>query len=229
MGHLGPKEAYIKLGEKIDGLGTRAPRNSALYQILRELYTPEEADIVARMPYGLASLAEISTLTDYPPADLRNILEGLANKGLVMDIFVNKQYQYAPSPMIIGIFEFTMMRTNGKLDYKKWAELFRDYLNAEFYRANFGDGQVISQLRAIPHEQSIEESEYSEILDYEKAAAIVESSDTFAIGICSCRHEKQHNGLKQCDTPLNTCSSLGYAADYSIRNGLAKLLVLIHR
>lgn len=50
-GHMGLKEAYMKLGEKIDGLGTKVHRNDTLYAILKELYTPEEADVVARMSY----------------------------------------------------------------------------------------------------------------------------------------------------------------------------------
>ncbi|MBN2159199.1 MAG: 4Fe-4S binding protein [Spirochaetes bacterium] len=222
MAQLGPKEAYVKLGEKIDGLTARAPQSETLFRILKELYTPEEADVVARMPYGLADLAQVAKITGYQPAHLQKILETLAGKGLITDIFANDRYYYMPSPMVIGIFEFTMMRTRGQLNYKKWAGLFHEYLNGDFYGANFNDGQVISILRAIPHEESIGESECTEILDYEKASAIIESNDTFAIGICSCRNEKQHTGRKECKNPINTCSSFGYGADYMIRNKLAK-------
>jgi ferredoxin len=222
MGHLVSKEVYLALGEKIDNLGTRTPRNDTLYEILKELYTPEEADVVARMPYGLSDLDRVSRITRYEPVRLKKILEGLANKGLIMDICINEEYRYMPSPMVIGIFEFTMMRTRGQLDYKKWARLFHDYLNGDFYSANYGDGQMVSIMRSIPYEESIVKSEYTEILDYEKISAIIAAHDTFAIGICSCRHEKQHAGLKKCDTPLYTCSSFGYAADYWIRNKLAK-------
>ncbi len=222
MGHLGPKELYIQLGEKIDGLGNRIPKNETLNNILKELYTPEEAEVVSTMPYGLATLDRISYITGFESAKLQNILEGLAHKGLVIDIWTNDEYHYMPSPMVIGIFEFTMMRTRGELNYKKWAGLFNEYLTVDFFSANFGNGQVISPMRTIPHEGSIEESEYTEILDYEKAEAIIRDHETFAIGICSCRHKKKHAGIKGCTMPLNTCSTFGYAADYWIRNKLAK-------
>jgi ferredoxin len=153
---------------------------------------------------------------------LQKLLEGLASKGLVMDIFIQNEYKYTVSPMVIGIFEFTMMRTRGELNFKKWAKLFNDYLNASFWEANFGTGQTTSLMRGLPYEESIEESEFTEILDYEKTTAIVESHNLFAIGICSCRHEKMHLGIKECSTPLNTCSSFGYAADFWIRNKMAK-------
>jgi len=124
MGHLGPKETYLQLGEKIDGLGTRSPAGETLYHILKELYTPEEAEVVARMPYGLSSLDRIAAIMKRDPEKLRRVLETLAGKGLVIDIFAGGEYRYMPSPMIIGIFEFTMMRTRGELDHKKWAKLF---------------------------------------------------------------------------------------------------------
>ena len=222
MGHLGPKEAYLRLADKINTMPCRAPRNETLYKILKELYSPEEADVVARMPYGLSDLERVAKITEHEPERLKKLLDGLCNKGLVMDIFVNDRYQYTPSPMVIGIFEFTMMRTRGQLDYKKWARLFHEYLSDPFYAANYRDGQVISLLRSIPHEEAIEESEFMEVLDYEKATSIVKAADTFAIGICSCRHEKTHAGKRECDTPLYTCSTFGLAADYWIRNGLAK-------
>ncbi len=222
MGHLGPKEVYLKLGEKIDSLGTRSPQSETLNEILKELYTPDEAGLVARMPYGLSTLDRVSRVTGLDEKRTRTLLESLAGKGLVIDLFVNGEYRYMPSPMIIGIFEFTMMRTRGELNLKKWARLFHDYLNEDFYGANFGDGQVISLMRAIPHEGSVAEEDFTEILDYEKASAIIDSHDTFSIGTCSCRHEKTHIGTRTCKNPLNTCSTFGYAADYWIRNKLAK-------
>jgi len=222
MGHLGPKELYFHLGEKIDGLGTRVPKNETLYEILKELYTQEEAEVVARMPYSLSTLERVAACTGREPDKVKVVLETLAGKGLVMDLFVNGEYHYLASPMVIGIFEFTMMRTRGELNHKKWAKLFNAYLNGDFYGANFGDGQVIPLMRSYPHEGTIEDSARTEILDFEKATAVIESHNLFSIGTCSCRHEKKHAGKSECTMPLNTCSTFGYAADYWIRNKLAR-------
>ena len=224
MGHLAAKDIYRKLGKKIDGMTMRAPWNDHLYAILRELYTEDEAELVIRMPYGLSPIEKIEQVTDLKGATLKKLLDSLSLKGLVMDVHDGKEYRYTVSPFIIGIFEFTMMRTKGELNYREWAHLFSDYLNDEksFYDANCGKGKMISPLRALPYEDVIEESQYVEVLDYEKASAIIEQSDKFAIGICSCRHEKMHLGEKKCDNPLETCSTFGAATDYMIRNGFAK-------
>lgn len=69
---------------------------------------------------------------------------------------------------------------------------------------------------------SIKESEYIEVLDYEKAQSLIEESNKFAIGLCSCRHAMLHAGEKKCDTPLNTCSQFGFVADFVIRNNIAQ-------
>lgn len=224
MAHLVGKDLYRKLGRKIDNLTVRAPWTESFYEILKELYSEEEADLVIRMPYGFSTVEQLMTATKQDEARVKRLLDGLCAKGLVMDILWPGGYRYMVSPLIIGIFEFTMMRTGENLDSKKWARLFHKYLNGDdnFYKANFKGGERVMPLRALPHEGTIEDADYVEVLDYEKATAIAENSRKFAIGICSCRHEKLHAGEKKCDTPLETCSTLGGATDYMIRHGFAR-------
>ena len=224
MGHLAAKDTYRKLGRKIDSLTFRAPWNETLHSILRELYTAEEAEVVAKMPYGLSAQKQIKNATHFEETRLRKILDSLCAKGLVMDMWLNGKYHYVISPLIVGIFEFTMMRTGDSLNTREWARLFHEYLQGDdsLYAANFKNGQKISPLRALPYEDAVGESDYVEILDYEKASAIVDNARQFAIGICSCRHEKLHAGVKTCEVPLNTCSTFGKATDYLVSHGMAR-------
>lgn len=224
MGHLVGKDLYRQLGRKIDNLSAHAPWNDTLYAILKELYTPDEAELVVKMPYGLSTLDQLSKCTHLESARLEHLLETLCEKGLVMDVWVNDQYRYTVSPLLIGIFEFAMMRTRGDLNTKVWARLFHDYLqdSSTFYKANCGSGQSVSVLRTIPHVETLDDDARVEILDYESAAAIVDGAKTAAIGICSCRHEKLHAGEKRCNIPLETCSSFDDAAETLIRHGMAR-------
>ena len=224
MAHTNAKDIYLKLGEKIDGSPTRAPWNETLYQILKELYTPREAELLVRMPYGLFTFEEVSATAKGDPKELQTVLDSLSEKGLVFDVYLNDQYCYMIAPMVVGIFEMTMMRTRGELRYKEWARLFHEYMNVnpDFYSANNKHGEKVSIMRILPHEEAVEESSYVEILDYEKAHAIIDSSDKFSIGICSCRHEKLHVGEKTCDVPLETCTSFNFNADLLIRHGMAR-------
>lgn len=224
MGHLGNgKNLFKKLGQKIDGLTARAPFNDTFYNILKELYTPEEAEVVIKMPYGISNLERIAKIVKMDGTHLQKILESLCSKGLIIDLWLNKEYQYALSPLGIGIFEFTMMRIGENTNPKKWAKLFDEYMFKDntFYAANYKHGEQFSIMRTLPHEEIVD-NDYMEILDFEKATSIVEGASKFAIGICSCRHEKFHNRTKNCDTPLEMCTCFNHAADFLIRNHLAK-------
>ena len=223
MGHMVGKDLYRKLGKKIDGLVMRAPWNDTFYEILKELYTEEEAQVIVKMPFGIGTLKDIEKNTKIEKTKLQKILDGLAAKGLVFDISGIGGTRYVISPLMIGIFEYTMMRTGENLNTKRWARLFHDYMqDGEFWAANLSHGEKISPLRALPHEGTIAEDDYVEVLDYEKATAIVEENKRFAIGICSCRHEKYHVGEKKCDVPLETCASLGVSADIMIRHNFGR-------
>jgi ferredoxin len=223
MGHLAGKEIYQQLGDKLDNLPFRISKNKELYSILRSLYTADEAELIVKMPFGLSTDDQIEKIANFDKVRLASVLESLCMKGLVVDIWIKERYYYIPSPMVVGIFEFTMMRTGGDLKSKEWAELFRDYLNTgEAYKVNFGKGEKISPMRVMPHEDTIIDSDYTEVLDYEKATSVVNSHKKFAIGLCSCRHEKMHLGEKRCAVPLDTCITFGNGVDFMVRRNFAK-------
>jgi ferredoxin len=223
MGKSMEVDVYQRLGKKIDGLTIRTPWNDTFHSILKELYTVQEADMVVSMPYTFSPLRRIAKVTGVEEPRLKNILDGLCKKGLVMDFWNerDKRYYYMPSPLAIGIFEFTMMRTKGDLNTKHWAELFHRYFET-IYPANFNQGEGVSILRVIPIEETVSLDENIEFFDYERISSLIENADRFAIGLCSCRNEKLHIGEKRCDAPLECCSMFGLAADYMIRNNLAR-------
>ncbi len=223
MDNSGQAETYRRLGTKIDNLPARTPWNETFYKILKELYTEEEAEILIAMPYNLSSLDRIARAGGVGKTRLQHVLENMCSKGLVIDVWNENenQYYYMPSPMVVGIFEFTLMRTGDGLDTGKMAALFHEYFEP-FHTANFSNGEQISALRVVPVEESIRADEHIEFLDYEKASFLIENSDKFAMGICACRNEKFHLGEKKCDTPLDNCSSFGLGADFLIRHNLGR-------
>ncbi|MBC2716114.1 MAG: 4Fe-4S dicluster domain-containing protein [Desulfobacteraceae bacterium] len=195
--------------------------NDAFYEILKEFYSVEEAEVIVRMPYVSSGLDRISKITKIDKTKLQHILEGLSAKGLVMDIWLRGEYKYMLSPLFVGVFEFTMMRTGDGLNMKKWGNLFNNYMHdGAPFRANFNGGEQTSIARALPHEEAV--GDHVEILDYERATSIIEEAEKFSVGNCSCRHKKLHAEGKECFVPLSTCTSFGIGAEYLIRHKMAK-------
>ena len=83
MGHLVGKDIYRDLGRKIDHLATRVPWNDTLHDILRELYSKEEADLVVRMPHGLSTLNRVERVSGVDRPRLEHLLESLCDKVLI--------------------------------------------------------------------------------------------------------------------------------------------------
>ncbi|MBM9537286.1 ATP-binding protein [Desulfobulbus alkaliphilus] len=222
MGHMTGKDLYQKLGKRLDQAPMRTPWTPIFRELLEALYSPAEAELVCRLPFRPSTLARIARLTGETESRLHAMMDGLCAKGLVVDIWNGQEYQYMVSPIVIGFFEFTMMRTGPDLPMARWAELFRGYMFGEkdFLAANFGDGQQVSVMRALPHEEAL--GEHVEILAYEQAVALVDEHSDFSLGLCSCRHEKHHLGHAPCRAPMTTCTSMGSGARFLIRNGFAR-------
>ena len=222
MGHIVAKDIYGPLGEKIDNLSVRTPQTEAFHAMLRQLYSTEEAELIVQMPFGLSTLGRITRITGRSEAKIKPILDRLFDKGLVIDLDLGGKYRYMPAPFVIGIFEFTMMRTDLADDEAgQYAQLFTDYMEeGSFYAANFEDGQQVTIARSLPHLDHL--GDHVEILDYEKVDQIIEETDYFSVSNCSCRHKKLHAGKKTCKVPLETCTSFGKAAEYLVRHDMGR-------
>lgn len=186
MGHIVAKDLYGALAGKIDGMMVRAPQTAAFRGILEALYSKEEAALIVGMPFGLSTLERIARVTGRDAAELQPLLERLCDKGLVVDVNLGGTYHYMPAPFVIGIFEFTMMRmSDSDPDVGKLSKLFVEYLDdGEFVAANFGHGEQVSVMRALPHLEHL--GDHVEILDYERVDRIVEEAQSFSVGNCSC-------------------------------------------
>ena len=121
-----------------------------------------------------------------------------------------------------GFFEFSLMRVRADIDQKLLSELFHQYLNVEeeFVRALFTEGRT--QLgRAFVHEPALPPDNGLEVLDYERASAVVKGAKEMGISLCYCRHKTGHLGTA-CAAPLDICMSFGASAGSLIRHGAAR-------
>lgn len=217
-------KVYKKLGKKFDTLPSRVPWNDSFYSILKELYTPEEAELIIKMPWGFHNLEKVGDLTKIETGKLKQMLDGMADKGLMMDYYIGGEIRYMIPPLIVGFFEFTMMRVGEDANTGTLAKLYKSYISDEdtFFKANFGKGEEIAALRTVVHEDVLLESDETVIYDYESAKVLIEKQNKFSIGICACRNKKEQLGARECDHPLDACLSFGPLSDFLVRRKMAK-------
>ena len=218
---VNPEREYRQLQKRLDRNVSGAPASPLLTKILKLLFTPEQATVARRLPTRPTPLDELSRKLDIPQEDLADRLEEMAGRGLVIDLMHDEKRYFSLPPVVIGLFEYTFMRTGEDIAMKGLALLFDQYMNENdrFARAVF-DGQT--QIgRSMVREEALPEESHTEILDWERASHIVESADLISVGMCSCHHKKQHLG-EACNRPQKVCLSFGLGADMLIRNGMAE-------
>jgi Pyruvate/2-oxoacid:ferredoxin oxidoreductase delta subunit len=222
MGHIrNGQGVYGRLQKRLDRFPIGAPPAAALYEILKRLFTEEEARVGCRMPMGFAGLEEIARRAKRNPDALRPILEGMADKGLVMDFDRKGKAVYMLSPTLLGFFEFAFMRVRDDIPQKELARFMVEYVHydEDFARAVFAGRTQAG--RTLVHESSIDPEDAAHVLDYERATQVVKDAKAWAVSLCYCRHVMEHEG-KACAKPLEVCTTLNAAADFLVRRRLAR-------
>ena len=224
MGHIvNHDRKYRLLQQRLDRNVTGAPESPTLIKILKLLFSPEEAELARGIPGQPTSLDVLSQKLTIPPDKLEDKLTEMAQRGLVVDLEHNGQQYFSLSPVVIGFFEFTFMRTRDDMPMAELARLFEEYFTKDdrFVRSVFqGQTQVG---RRLVREEALPEGDHVEILDWERASHIIQTASAIGVSLCPCRHELSHLG-NACDKPQLVCLSLNYSADILIRNGIAKAI-----
>jgi len=85
MGHLSTSRNHIRLMKRLDQFVPGTPDSKYLYEILKLIFTEEEAILCSVMPLNYFTLTEISQKWGKSKAQSEEILQSLADKGLVYD------------------------------------------------------------------------------------------------------------------------------------------------
>jgi ferredoxin len=222
--HIGSKSSIVSLIDRLNKYPVGLVDNEKLREILALLFDEREAFVASRFPLEEATLPELARRTKTPEAELQPILERMADKGLVMDYPYAGTTYYMLMPGLIGFFEFTFMKSRTDLPMEKIARLMTEYMvenpRKGMAREFFGSRTPLT--RSLVYEEQVPVT--SEITTWESAREIIRQADYGAVGICYCRHKKEHLG-ESCrkGAPLEgICISLGAAAKFMVRRGFAE-------
>jgi ferredoxin len=222
MAHHTLKDSHRKLAERLNRFPQGAPPTELLFQILRVLFTEEEAGLVSLLPIRPFTVAHAAKVWQKAEAASLGILERLADRGMLLDLeHPDGTRTFVLPPPMAGFFEFSMMRVGNGYDQKLLAELFHQYLNVEedFVRGLFAGGET--QLGRVFVNEGALPGSALQVLDYERASEVIRTASHIGIGTCYCRHKMEHLG-KACKAPMEICMTFNGTAGSLIRHGVAR-------
>ncbi len=195
------------------------------YAVLEELFTPEEAELAAKMPLSPIVAETFARETaGGDPKDVERLLETMADKGLIFAGESEGIRHYSLMPLFPGIFEMQFMRGEVNDRTKKLARLFQD-----FYIAMLGlkEGTAPPAIPTFPFARVVTvEQEIPagvDIYPYDKASEYIRNADCISVGICYCRHWGELLG-RPCDKPKDTCMFFGPMAKFIAKRGFGRLI-----
>ncbi len=217
------EDLYVRLREHVDRMPIALPESGKGYEIdiLRKLYTPEDAEIVlalSALPEKVDRIHRRLPHLGMSKDELEKKLDDMVRRGLIMggallDKKLKGKKLYSKAQMAIGFFEFQVNRLTRDV-----VAPFDRYNKSTFYREmNRSDG--LSQMRTIPIERSV--TGESAVLPYEDIRSILgKAPEPVSIMNCVCRQEGALMG-KPCGKTgaEETCMTFGNAAVYFMENG----------
>lgn len=222
MAHRTSRSSYQKLTGRLNLFTQGAPPSELLYRILALLFTEKEAELVAGLPIKPFTAGQAAKNWSVSKTEAQETLQRLAGRALLVDIRLNGKTEYVLPPPMAGFFEFALMRTRGDIDQKLLSELYEQYISVEedFVRQLFLTGKT--QLGRVFVQEGVLSSAHAlHVLDYERATAVIETAGDIGVGLCYCRHKRQHQD-KVCDAEMEICMTFNTVAASLIRSKYAR-------
>src|SRR5512138_704651 len=113
MSHTTLKSGYIELVDRLNRFPQGAPPSDTLYKILQILFSEKEAQLVALLPIKPFTTKTASQVWKMELSEARKVLDGLANKAVLLDVERDGETVYTLPPPMAGFFEFSLMRLGG--------------------------------------------------------------------------------------------------------------------
>jgi 2-oxoacid:acceptor oxidoreductase delta subunit (pyruvate/2-ketoisovalerate family) len=184
------------------------------YALVKELFTPEEAqmnNVLSRKP---ASAEDIAGKMDRDVNEVAAVLERMADKGLCSILKGSGETLYQGIPFMPGIFEFRFI-SGGETEHdKRAAELIHVYKKA--YDSAKGVEKITYPVtRVIPVARTIQAGNV--IHTYDQVMTYIEKYDSIGVGACYCRQAAKLRGEDIHGMPLEVCMWFGEIAEHIVQ------------
>ena len=213
-------DVYRNLQKHLDKLpfGFPQTKSGVEIKILKQLFTPKEAEIAAKlkiMPETIRPIYRRVKKKVESKQELKELLNSMDEKGAIAGRRKGKRVYYRNAMFIIGIYEFQVNRMTDE-----FMTLMHQYIDEAFGEEILRTS--VHQLRTVPIEKSI--SNESRVYTYDNIIRLIKKvSGPFGVTECICRtgHDLIGQNCKQTDL-RESCLVFDQTARYHINHGFAR-------
>lgn len=211
---MNQNNVYKKLIEILDKHPSGCVESDEIEEILKILFTEEEAKIACNMVFVPKPVEWIAKRAGTSVEFARQKLESLANKGVIYAREKDGIWGYSLLPVMPGIFEFPYMKGKKTEILEKLQPLWRSYLPK--LSSGFGTSSV-SFSRVIPIQEEV--VSVPGVLTYEMVYELIDKAKVVGIAHCACRELEE-----KCNAPKEACMLFDETCDFLVRRGFARYI-----
>jgi ferredoxin len=215
------EDLYRKLQQHLDRMpvGFPATKSGVEIKILKQLFTPEEAEVALALGVLPESARTIHKRIESQLTleELTQKLDEMGRKGIIQRLPVGAENVYGKLIFAVGIYERQVHRLTPELERNS-----QQYGQEAFFEAFHS--KKTTQMRIVPVNTKIQVER--SVASYDDLRAYVQSSPgPFARMTCICRHGKELLGEKCKQTSLDdNCLTFGLGAHIMVEQGAARFI-----
>ena len=214
-------QIYVKLQKHLDNqaVGFPATRSGVEINILKHIFTTEEAEIACCLSYKFEPLETIIRRAGHlvdSAEELERHFDRIQQKGGIESKIKHGKMHYCNSPLVVGMYEFQQNRLT-----PEFIEDFNDYTSNKNFGLAFLSTKL-PQMRTIPVSKSIHPQHNVSTFD-EVITLLQQAEEPFVIIDCICRKKKSIEGhsCKVTDRK-ETCLAIGNMARMVLRSSIGR-------
>ncbi len=219
-------DIYRKLAKHLSALGMGYPEKEELLEILKENFTPLEAEVALAIPskvipFEPVQVDEIGLHLRLSKEELEKILSNLAQRGLLYSKKLKDgETGYALQQFGYGFPQTFFWKGVDTPNAKKMAEMIVKYAGKDELNQAYGETRT-KGFRYVPASLSLDPGSHA-VFPFEMMEELIQKVATIALVHCPCRTTTQLIGKKRCDHPLEVCIKFDELAEYVIEKGIGK-------
>ena len=217
---------YNRLATHLEHLTMGYPYTEELIDLLKEMFSPTEAQVALAIPNDLAPLAvsgleNIAARTDLPMSAVAEALESMAARNILYSAPTHDGATgYALLQVGYGLPQTFFWGGRQDDTAKKMAKLVLNYFKVPITQKIYG-GVRTKSFKYSPANMSIE-IPMQGVMPNEQVGPIVDAATKIAVAHCPCRMSAKILGRSDCPHSLEVCVKYDEMAEFVIDKGLAR-------